>query len=210
MAIRIEHVGDVVVAVAERMHERHLDIPQVRQHFAALKRGGSVMRPSRLAFLAISLATATLHGPPAAVAQCTGDEARPNVVGIWEWVHTDGGFAYQIITPDSIGYTVQLEFSETDLREYRDNVLVRTTGYTLVQESAGWTIVLGADSAFPHPPFDYPIEFFCVVTPESPEALLRAIDNCADCYSSTYAARGPVPVTGLSWGDVKRLYRKPE
>jgi hypothetical protein len=77
------------------------------------------MRSSLLTLLAISLATATLGVPSIAVAQCTGDEARPNVVGIWEWVHTDGGFAYQIITPDSIGYTVQLEFSETDLREYR-------------------------------------------------------------------------------------------
>jgi hypothetical protein len=171
------------------------------------------MRASSQTFLVMLLATATFDVPREAVGQCNGGEENPpDIVGSWEWVDTWGGLAGNRFTPDSVGYAIQVEFLKTGtMREYRDRTLVRTTSYTLVRGSGGWTVILGADSAFPHPPFSHPTEFFCVATADSPDGLvLRAIDNCADCYSSTYSPRDPVPVSELSWGDVKKQYKKPE
>ena len=168
---------------------------------------------SSLLLLTIALVTFAIQTPPTAFAQCAAAEDNPPaIVGTWEWVETAGGLSGERFTPDGVGYAIQLEFAETGiLFVYRNLKLVHTADYSLSRGTTGWTVVADLGSALPHPPVEYQAEAFCVTVSRLPDSpALQMTDACDDCYSSIYAPREPVSVSGSHWGEVKNLYRSPE
>jgi hypothetical protein len=136
--------------------------------------------------------------PTMASTQC-GDS--PQILGVWEWEKSEGGIAGELRTPDTEGFTLQLEFLESGVvREYVDGSLLRSSTFSFnCQETDRWgwawalrTVTQGG------------FELRRVTFREDP-ATVRLIleDSWDDGFISVYAPRALVPVQPRTWGWIK-------
>lgn len=100
-----------------------------------------------------------------------------DLLGLWDWTSTSGGFAGTITTPESTGSSRSLEFTETMLRVYENGTLVSEGTYRIETRLS----IL----------FDEPREilvqdvgFQQIIEVSSSQLLL--IGDCTDCFSSEY------------------------
>lgn len=121
------------------------------------------------------------------------------LIDTWEWEYSVGGIAGWTLTPESVGYTVQLEFlASGTVLYFEDQVLQQVYSYEIACSSPVSGMVT-------YSPPSWPAAF--AYTEVLPDGLrLHLDDQCIDCYNSRYIQRGPVPTRNTSWGEIKTLY----
>ncbi len=121
------------------------------------------------------------------------------LLGTWEWEYSVGGIAGWTLTPESVGYTVQLEFLALGtMLYYEDQVLQQIYSYEIACSSPVTGLVTYISPSRPAA-FAY--------TEVLPDGLrLHLDDQCIDCFNSRYIQRAPVPAANTSWGTIKSLY----
>lgn len=96
----------------------------------------------------------------------------------WEWLQSTGGLAGWTLTPDCTGLApVRLVFDRNRAASYEADTLEWRVGYTLKQEDDVWRLRYERDA--PHVPVDQQVRF-------QGRDTLVLIDECIDCYVSTY------------------------
>jgi hypothetical protein len=153
-------------------------------------------RPPRtcMGFLLLVIPAVLLLTAATSLAQCPDF-----LLGTWEWEYSVGGIAGWTLTPESVGYTIQLEFLDSGtMLYYEDQVLQQVYSYEIACSSPVSGMVTYSPSSWPTA-FAY--------TEVLPDGLrLHLDDQCIDCYNSRYIQRGPVPTRNTSWGEIKSLY----
>ena len=105
------------------------------------------------------------------------DAVNAELLGLWDWTSTSGGFAGTITTPEYTGTTRSLEFTESMLRVCENGTLISEGTYRI--ETRLSTL------------FDEPREmlvqnggFQQIIEVNSSQLLL--IGDCTDCFTSEY------------------------
>ena len=113
---------------------------------------------------------------------CTIIDSRSNqskIVGQWEWIYSTGGFAGQVITPDSAGFSGRhFNFkSDYSFSFFRADTLVQTGKYTFEERDDNIIInyITGHEDSF----LNQRVKF------RGSDTLILA-DECYDCYINTY------------------------
>jgi hypothetical protein len=137
--------------------------------------------------------------PPLAAAQ----RDDPPVVGTWEWEISVGGIAGVTLTPATVGYTQQLEFTgDGVIRLYRDELLQFSGTYEYMGSATSGSLTTEG--------FDLGIEPIQVTFGSDVEGVfMDMVDSCCDGFQSRYRERGPigpVPAMTSSWGVLKGVY----
>ena len=111
-------------------------------------------------------------------------EHYPSIIAAWKWIRSVGGFAGQVITPESVGYSLQYNFQSDSVLTIAKNGHLQSQTRFRVKEEPAWgegrARVLYLDND--------PIRRFISFT--APDTLILT-DDCADCYTSTYVRVGP-------------------
>jgi hypothetical protein len=116
-----------------------------------------------------------------------GIDPRPpsGLVGSWRWVVSCGGVAYQCYYPDSVDYERRISFRA-------DSTYIETS-YGGIGFSGRFSVVRkeisGGDTADVIIIEDYPFE---LIIDSLTSTTLILIDNCADCFVSTYKRLFPI------------------
>jgi hypothetical protein len=93
--------------------------------------GGEVRRNRVGRWVMVLMAAASGCG------NATGPLSGDEIVGVWDWEESSGGFASTTITPESAGYTMTLEFTASgDVEMIREDV-VASSGYRIVLTDDG-------------------------------------------------------------------------
>ncbi|MFT5821138.1 MAG: hypothetical protein ACI8ZM_002387 [Crocinitomix sp.] len=54
-----------------------------------------------------------------------------DLIGIWEWAQSSGGFKADTVQQEQLGYPVRLEITETSIKRFENNDLVYDTEYKI-------------------------------------------------------------------------------
>lgn len=102
-----------------------------------------------------------------------------SIIGSWRWIRSVGGFAGQILTPDSVGYSLQYDFQEDSTLTIYKNGQPETQSSFSVKTETVWAGVSVQTLYMENEPIRRVISF------SAPDTLVL-IDDCMDCYISTY------------------------
>ena len=68
---------------------------------------------------------------------CHRTGPQPGLIGSWYWIRSQGGFSYQVLTPQSTGIERIFRFYKNDTVEiYENEELVQNTDYFLSREKS--------------------------------------------------------------------------
>jgi hypothetical protein len=109
---------------------------------------------------------------------CSSDDEQANsILGVWIWTGSSGGIAGVTETPESTGLTRKLEILPRTIKRFQNGILVAEFNYTIEKRTS---ILFGGT--------------FDMIVPEDGLAqiidlngdVLILIDNCADCFTSSF------------------------
>ncbi len=68
---------------------------------------------------------------------CHRSDTQPDLIGSWYWIRSNGGFSYQVLTPQSTGIERIFKFYKNDtVKIYENGELVQNTDYFLSREES--------------------------------------------------------------------------
>ncbi len=129
--------------------------------------------------LAILFATASIS--------CSKNEPEDNkkplteinpIQANWTWIQSNGGIAGATYNPANTGYTKSLEINSTEIKDFKNGILIETYPYTIESQNSIYGEGLKPMLIFNN---NKPKQSFEIVMNE-----LQLNDECYDCFSSKY------------------------
>ena len=110
---------------------------------------------------------------------CSHDDtsSTSELIGAWNWTTSIGGIDGRTETPESIGKTISIEFTDTMFRKFVDGVLEIETSYTIetgpsIRSTEHIEVIVYTNGMK---------QSFTITSSE-----LSLFDECYDCFVSTY------------------------
>lgn len=106
------------------------------------------------------------------------NSSESEIIGQWKWIQSTHGWAGQTFTPESVGYTQQLNyFADNTFSHFQADTLVKSGKYSLEKQNGSLVISYETASKDWYP--DQRVEF-------KTNDIIELLYSCFDCPANTY------------------------